>query len=288
MAEIYTGSTERVYLDVYGTTAVAVTARLTDEGLVDIPLPIFTTPADPSEPDRTRYGTYIGLQHTQAETDLTVTWTFTIDDVTTSTEHHYSVITPYVNTNQVRDANSSLSNMTDQEITALERRVRLVINAYCGTSFGRRRKTLRIVSRTAQLTLPENLIIGESVRVLDRVIPYDNFIRSGVSDWDNYNPKTDSFDGVIRPPATGYAVGEVIEITGIWGYKKIPTQVEVAATILINDYSCDESLWRDRYISAIRAADWRFDYNSLAFQGTGNVQADQLLNEYRNSEWAVV
>ncbi len=77
-------------------------------------------------------------------------------------------------------------------------------------------------------------------------------------------------------------------ITGLWGYHDVPEDVRQAARLLVADYSCDESLWRDRYINAIKAGDWRIDFNGEAFQGTGNVVADQILAAYRRTSLVIV
>ena len=51
---------------------------------------------------------------------------------------------------------------------------------------------------------------------------------------------------------------------------------------------CGQAGYRDNYLSSMKAADWRFDYFQEAVIGTGNVVADQLLEEYINHGAAVV
>ncbi len=78
------------------------------------------------------------------------------------------------------------------------------------------------------------------------------------------------------------------EITGDWGYKSVPAPVKEAARLLVNDYACSEQLYRDRYLESIKAADWRLQFSSRAWEYTGNVRADQLLSEYVILDWAVI
>lgn len=78
------------------------------------------------------------------------------------------------------------------------------------------------------------------------------------------------------------------EITGDWGYKTVPANVKEAAKLLVNDYACMESAYRDRYLKSIRAADWRLEFSSQAWSSTGNARADLLLDEYVLLDWAVV
>lgn len=77
-------------------------------------------------------------------------------------------------------------------------------------------------------------------------------------------------------------------ITGDWGYKTVPANVKEAARLLVNDYACSEAAYRDRYLESIKAADWRLQFSSRAWESTGNVRADQLLDEYVLLDWAVI
>lgn len=78
-------------------------------------------------------------------------------------------------------------------------------------------------------------------------------------------------------------------ISGTWGYAAVPIAVAEAAKLLINDYACSEQAYRDRYLDSINAADWKIQFNAQAFLNTGNVRADQLLNDYvMKRGWAVI
>jgi hypothetical protein len=78
-------------------------------------------------------------------------------------------------------------------------------------------------------------------------------------------------------------------ISGTWGYPAVPPAVVEAAKLLMNDYACSEQAYRDRYLDSIKSADWRLQFNDKAFLNTGNVRADQLLNDYvMKRGWAVI
>lgn len=77
-------------------------------------------------------------------------------------------------------------------------------------------------------------------------------------------------------------------ITGEWGYRSVPSPVVEAAKLLVNDYACSEIIYRDRYLESIKAADWRLQFSSRAWEYTGNVRADQLLSEFVLLDWAVL
>ncbi len=78
-------------------------------------------------------------------------------------------------------------------------------------------------------------------------------------------------------------------VSGTWGYPAVPLAVVEAAKLLLNDYACSEQAYRDRYLDSIKSADWRLQFNDKAFLHTGNVRADQLLNDYvMKRGWAVI
>lgn len=96
----------------------------------------------------------------------------------------------------------------------------------------------------------------------------------------------------VAPGASGRATAwkqdYPFEITGDWGYKTVPANVKEAARLLVNDYACSEAAYRDRYLESIKAADWRLQFSSRAWESTGNARADQLLDEYVLLDWAVI
>lgn len=77
-----------------------------------------------------------------------------------------------------------------------------------------------------------------------------------------------------------FSEGRTYSLTGLWGYHSVPEDIVTAAKLLASDYGCDQSLWRDRWIKSIRAADWRVEFDSRAYILTGNVKVDQILDKY--------
>jgi hypothetical protein len=136
--------------------------------------------------------------------------------------------------------------------------------------------------------------------------PFDNTIYDDSDD--GYNPGYNEFGILVDPTLTpvGTREGGVITapgatgratawkddykfaIRGDWGYKSVPTAVQEAAKLLVNDYGCSEAVYRDRYLESIKAADWRLQFSSQAWEHTGNARADQLLSEFVLLDWAVV
>lgn len=295
MSEIYVGSTQRVYFDVYGSEATVVTARLTDDEGLDVALTVTPEAADPDTPERSRYSAYIGLQHTQMERELIVTWTYEIEGEEGTAVHYYPIVTPYVSLQDMREIYPDLASRTDEELIALEQRVRLVINSYTGQNFGFGRKRVEVESENGvTLHLPARVISIEEFEANGLSYPSSSF-RIGLSSFSiEWLPISNPNKWAAADPIRMHDLVPRFRrdtrffVTGIFGWRRVPTEVRQAAIILIGDYSCDESVWRDKYIDNMRASDWRLEFAPGAFSGTGNVQADQLLAPFQVSNMVVI
>jgi hypothetical protein len=69
-------------------------------------------------------------------------------------------------------------------------------------------------------------------------------------------------------------------VTGKFGYKKIPDEVDLAAIELMKDFFSKDIIWKNQYIKNIQTFDWQFEYNSDIYKGTGNAYADALLQDF--------
>lgn len=264
----------------------------------------------------------VTLPYFQVEGDLVLTWHVNIpgtgDIVDTET---YSFVTPYLS---LREVKAIWPQATDAEALQVERIVRYVINSYTGQTFGHRTKSQTVEGHGEfMLKLPQRLITLTGLATLTQVIDPNCAII--VSDgwyikknWGsvlstNTNPSLywSGFWAInnAEPNEPGYeqaSHGEVIEapstlpkptewkddypftINGDWGYLSVPEAVKQAAALLVNDYACGEVGYRDKYLKAIKAADWDIDFSSRSWEATGNVRADQLLSDFVIWDWALI
>lgn len=235
------------------------------------------------------------------ECDIVVTWLFTIPGQAQITKKEiYTVITPYLRSREILEI---LPNATPQEVIAIEAATRHIINAHCGQEFGKRRSK-RIVRGTGAnyLSLPARLISTYTFNGVTN-LPAQFVLSDGgwwitTGRWGVPNVKGDYYglheiNGVVYNPDNvsyrAFAKDRPYEIDGLWGWITIPEAVKEAAKLLVNDYACGDSVYRDRYIYSMTAADWRIQFASGAYINTGNVRADQLLSQYvLKRGWAVI
>lgn len=320
MSEIHNRTSQTVYLDVYGGTSdVLPIATLTD---VDGVIRLLTVTQDvPPTGVDDRYYVTLTMADTQNDGPISVLWNFSIDGVPVNKTDHFEVVTPYLTISEVK---SVWPSATDDQAREVEAAVRHVINAHTGQSFGLSNRTIVVEGHGEDaLRLPQRLIeltgLGTLTATLDpraAIISGNGFYLKKAWAQELSTTEGDSFywngwginDGLepwepgYEKPSHGYVISAPgnsvnptpwrndypFRITGRWGYEYVPEPVKQAAKLLVNDYACTEALYRDRYLESIKAADWRLQFSSRAWQYTGNVRADQLLAQYVLLDWAII
>ncbi len=321
MSEINIGTSQFVYLDLYGGTADTLpTATVTNDLGVSRSLVVIQDTLVGTMTDR--YRATLNMADTQREGELQVDWSLTVDTVPVTKTDYFEVITPYLTYGEVKEI---WPNATDAEIAEVEAAVRFVINAHTGQTFGfASNKTIvveghgdnslrlpsRLVTLTGWSTLTANLDPNAVIIVSDGW-----YLKKAWADelsqitststywtgWDSVNSAAPGEPGYEKPShgpvisapgtsgiSTPWRAGYPFTIVGDWGYKTVPNVVRAAARLLVNDYACQEIAYRDRYLESVKAADWRLQFSSRAWEYTGNVRADQLLSEFVLLDWAVI
>lgn len=234
---------------------------------------------------------------TQQDGRFAVLWTYSVpgDGGTYTRTEEHSVVTPLFNKADLVRKDSTMSTLTDEQVIDLESLIRKVVEAYTGQSFGYRK---------GQIT-----VWGSG----DSVVNSPERVLSLSGGWAGYRPVNDGYgverisnyaSGTTVVVRNGEAIGVNLEpiygnntsfrnnvgyvLTGEFGWYSVPEDVKTAALILAEEFSCDESVWRDRYIKSVRAADWRFDFTAGSHIGTGSLTADQLLAKYVVNRMVVI
>lgn len=302
---IYTNSEDRkVYLDV----PVEPVSGSLDVIVCKDGVPVHEVSTVVAEPDGRLY---FVLPFSLSQTDNTyeVHWRFNyLEGQTTyeydnwTTEHVVTAILP------IREIREILGDgATDEEIYAVERAVRTIIQSHTGQFFGRfvgkisvtgsgepnlrlPRRLIQMNSINSQSHWQNNLAIrGNGWYIRQRTYGAPS-IRADYDGW-HEEPWT-SPAPIVSPYAhSQHVFAQDVEyvIDGIWGWNTIPEKVSEAARLLVNDYACEDSMYRDRFLKSISSADWQISFHDGAFASTGNVRANQLLAEYvLRRGWTVI
>lgn len=322
MSEIQKGSSQTVYLDLYSENADALPTVTVQKG-DGTTTSLVVTNEGPVGNITERYSTILGLANTQNEDSLKVTWSLSIGGTPVTKTEYYDIVTNYVSVSEVK---AIWPHLSDDQAVDLESNVRRIIDAYCGQNFGGSTKTLTVNGAGEDfLRLPERLLVLQGIQTLtttldikDSIITGDGwYLKKGwtagnvytTSD-NQYFTNVDDFwinnpdvgEPGYEKPEHGYVIHAPrqyamttpwmkdypFKITGSWGWVRVPVDVSLAAKLLINDYGCNEELYRDRYLKAVKFADTDIDFGQPSWGGTGNVRADQLLSEFVIADWALL
>lgn len=232
----------------------------------------------------------------QSDKELQVRWVFTYTEGGQTYEYDNTttvfVITPILPIDEIKSILDD--NATDEEAYAVEKAVRYIIQAHTGQSFGKFIGKKSITgSGDSTLRLPSRLIKLNSVN--DNTMWSNTLVIRG-GGWYLTNrafglPSLRAdYQGIHENPYTSTApIGmnkhnfvKHVEyyLDGEWGWNNVPPAVQEAAKLLVNDYACGDSMYRDRFLTSMTAADWRIQFHEGAFANTGNVRANQLLAEF--------
>lgn len=239
----------------------------------------------------------IPYEITRFDGKFDVTWTYYVEGTTYTKTDTHEVVTPMFSKAELIEWDSDFSALSDEKFERLEGIIRVVIETITGQTYGLEHTFVSVPGSGGEtLNLPKRL--STPIALNDRTGDLlDSFVYPINDGWTlkTYDGPTwvDNFytSNPIENPwrKAGYFREDTnYVIEGYFGYDSLPNDIVTAAKILAEDYGCDESLWRDRYIANMRAADWRFEFNGKAFYGTGNVKVDQILEKYAAIRMAVL
>lgn len=242
-----------------------------------------------TSPSVGKYVSILPMSLVSIEGSIRVEWSFMIQTNSVTVPETYIVVTPYAPW-------SIFAGKTKYEdFLDCERLARKTIDAYTGQTFGKISTTYTVEGiDTNGLRLPRRLISVSTISWQDQYTSPDVITAPSPYDgWNEYDWELVADGWIIRTPRSrsridmAYPVrfsfrrNTSYNINGIWGYANVPINVQEAAKIIIANLLCKDQKYRDKYLESIKASDWQITFVKEAFQGTGSVTADQLLNEYR-------
>lgn len=217
-------------------------------------------------------------------------------------EDNLDVIRPYVNPKSYSDISSEIKEYQMYELIA-----RSVIDNYVSDGFY---NTKSIIQKTGDGTdyfalwkdVNKILKVYENNELVYDVEDVENSPYNFVITLDNsaimrvmterYN-RHESFP-ITVPGASGdlapWSGGQVSFPVGFdylficdAGYKTVPADVEMATKMLIEDIKCGKLDYFKRYVTRYDTDQFKIEFDKLAFDGSGNILVDKILDKYRNN-----
>ena len=268
-----------------------------------------------SEVDSGTYAVYIPLTYTDRQRQLRLNWSYTVGSVSTEKNHKVYVQTPYTDLSQAIDSLGLGSDFSDPnsksyfELCSAERYARKLIEAYTGQQFYLY-DDVQIAYGSGSDVLPLPYKLAE----IHELYQNDILLIAPLKDINNWNYTTiisesgfgirinraDMLDNTVYtangmvPPSINdtwngvFANGSTYKVQGRFGWEEVPDEVDLACIELMKDYFSKDKVWRNKYMKSIQTFDWKFEYNSGTYSGTGNVYADQLLLPYVINKMVVI
>jgi hypothetical protein len=223
-----------------------------------------------------------------------VRWTYTLGTETYSFREQHNIITPIFTEEEA--VAHGLEFQPNRTYEMVERAVRYSIQAYTGQRFGYREGKLTMRGMGSYMVSPERIM------ELSGIDGYYGAWYISDSQFGVYSSLSGNYEGITFPTTyttediatystantNGFPYNRIFTVNGRFGWLEVPEDVKLAGLLIGEELLCNQSLWRDRYVRAIRASDWRFDFFDRSMTGTGSLHADQILDQYRRGNYLVV
>jgi hypothetical protein len=321
LQEIANGATETISLVIYsnGTKvnadgAVNLSIYNADAGLYasgTYTNTVLATASAYNDPAIGLYTYVVAPPLTSLDQVLQVTWSYSVNGISTSQNTFINVSTPYATVSDIVDyygygtTNNKQNFKSEKQISSAEKLARIAIDKYTQQKFGKRYGYQEVIAYGADaLFLTEPMLSIDQMYENDWLLidntqnpPYDNFgypieltqtnkvVRIVNQDWnviyDNQVDPTILYYGQFRNNVRYKFVGTI-------GWNYVPDDIKTAAMLLAGDYMSNDAAWRNRYLQQVSMSETSFTMSKGAFNGTGNVLVDSILDDYRDSNFVVI
>jgi len=310
--QIHNGTNQTLTLDIYkngylsnadGSVFVTITDADTSASI--------TSGSAFNAPPNGRYTFDLYPNFTSLNRVMKVRWDYVINSASTFQTQYVQIVTPYALVSDIVDyysigaRPSDLNYYSEKDITTAEQVARLMVENYTGQKFGTRYDFQeQFGSGSDALELTERMLTIDKVYensklVIDYTTGYNVFgydveltptgkamrIKMDTSygdvRYDNQVDPTILYYGSFRNHTRYKVIGQ-------FGYNYVPQDVKLCTMLLCGDLLSNDAAWRTKYLNKISLAEVSFELAKGAFNGTGNVLVDSILDGYRNINMVVI
>ena len=310
MQNIQLGSQEKVYLEVYSDGVLTQADSLPTLSIYDAdndasPISGFNSIQVIDEPDSGQYAFLITQLLTSVVRMLELRWHYVINGLPVTQTEFYQVQPVYSTVNEIIDflgfgtTQSEINYHSISEIKNAEKLARTIIDGYTGIKFYLRNDFQEVFANGS-----------DAVQLIERMTGIDKVYENDILVLDNtQSPAYNSFGYNIQLTQTGYVArlispawdirydnqfdvnilyygkfrdGSRYRFDGQIGYKYVPEDIKMASMLLVNDILSNDYNWRNKYLSKVDLSEISFEMSKGAFNGTGNITVDNILDQYRN------
>jgi hypothetical protein len=242
---------------------------------------------------------------------LEIRWSYRVNSVPVIQTDFYAVETPYSTVSETIDflqlgsVPSQINYVDPKSIVNAEKLSRTIIEGYTGIKFYKYyggQELRGIGSNTIQLT--------------ERMISLDQIYENEILVYNkNQSPVYNTFGYTTEISPTGYSLriwypgwpngwdnqmdpniyeygrfrdNYLYRFVGEIGYKYVPEDIKLASMLLTQDIISNDYNWRNKYLSKVKLSEISFEMAKGAFNGTGNITVDNILDQYRKANIVII
>lgn len=264
-----------------------------------------------NDPAIGKYTFDLDPSYTNLNRVLRVQWDYSVNGKAVSQEDFYEVFTPYASVSKIIDyynfgtRPSDLNYKSHEEIVYAERVARYQIDSYCNQNFGRAWGDQEMFGYDS-----------DAIELTQRMVNIHKVYENGVLVIDyTQNPIYNSFGYDVELTTTNKAVRiiknsfDVIydgqydptilyygrfrnhtryKFYGEIGWQYVPQDIQYCTIKLAGNLLSRDAQWRERYLKKIDLSEISFELAAGAFNGTGDVIVDSILDQYRNTGVVII
>jgi hypothetical protein len=277
---------------------------------------LLTVTATKLETDDGTYQIVLPTQYSSRNRKLKTVWRYSISGTSSYHISYVDVVTPYANLSEAIDDLNFGTDPSDPEyktyhqLQMAEKYARKIIESYCGQKFYLYNSTEVVYgSGSDSLPLPARIhdlysLHVEDYLLVDNINEINNWGVSTVVSESGFGIRVDTSlmtdntvytaNGMVPPTVNDIAYNGSFRnnsryrVSGRFGWPSVPDEVEQACIQLMGHFFDKDRHWKDQYLKSVQTFDWKFDYSSDVYTGTGCAYADKLLSDYVLSQVVVI
>jgi hypothetical protein len=225
-------------------------------------------------------------------------FTYTIGGTSYTQSQYINVYTPYITSTAFFNDHPELEDDWSDKFDKIEKKVRNIINTFCGQSFDYYPNKYIEISGSGKKSLHLPLPIATLRKVTANVGDSDESVLHDSTDATLNNIEKskephnfqssyyiqfkksvlDSVQTILTTARFDY--DDDYKIEGDFGWRYVPNNIEQAADILIEDLMSGDSEFRRHAVTKVEMDVTRYDFRESFYETTGNIDADVLLMDY--------
>jgi len=258
-----------------------------------------------NEPPLGLYTYQVGPSITSLNKIVRAEWSFSVDSSSVTQSTFHEIQTPYATISDIVNYYGFGTNPSDlnyrpfEQIGNAQKLAKTVIEGYTGQKFGRRSGFQEVFGNGSDACFLTEPMISIDKMYENDILVYDKTSSPSVNQFGFEIMLTQTnktvrivnagwdvrYDNNIDPSILYYGRfrnNSRYKFEGVIGWNYVPPNVRLSATMLAGDYLAHDAAWRIRYLNEISLSEISFKMHPGAFNGTGNLLVDNMLDMYRN------